>query len=742
MLRIVYIIALIAVTACIVNVFIVSVFKLHVRSNTSLESYVQSVSLVSETVYAKRGNIYDANGEIVAQDQKTYDIICFLDESRKSGNNIAYVDDPLYTSQVLANFLDMDQADIYYLLTANPDLYQTELGVKGRNLSEETMNAILNYPNIHGIGFKESNKRIYNQGQSFAPYLIGFAQSDEEGKLVGKMGLEAYLNEELSGIDGKHIYQQDKHGYILTGMYEEYIPASNGYDVYTTIDTSVEQALEKAFEDVTEQNNASQAWGAVVEISTGKILAWGQTPSFDPNVLEIDNYNNIGSQLPYEPGSVMKSFIYAAAMDTGKYDGHAYFDSDPYCYLANGTYPYRTYDGNYYGCISNAAGKSWGTIEMDYGLIYSSNVATSTLLTDYVGVDTYSEYLDKFGFFKEVDTDGMAEVTGYKNYTWPSEKLALTYGQGSSVTMLQLLQAYTAIFGNGEMVKPYFIDRIVDTDNNEVVYSGKRTVVSTPIKESTAEEIQALLTRVVSDPAGTAKYYAVDEVNIMAKTGTSEIVEGAGYNSDDSITSVMLALPAENPQYMIYFAYISPYDYYNHTYSTPVKDLIRRVAILTEVGYNPNENQINNPIKKVKMPNVIGRNYFEAENSLRNDHDFEVIKIGNGDTVYKQYPAANDTTYSRSKVFLLTDTENITLPDMTGWTRKEVIAYWQLTGIPFTLDGYGVVIGQSLSPGSYIDKDSDVIINFGSIESKVNTQEKIEEIDEEYDDYEEYEDYE
>ncbi|MBR3228301.1 MAG: penicillin-binding protein, partial [Erysipelotrichaceae bacterium] len=185
-----------------INVLIVSVFKVHIRSNTSLDSYIQSVSLVSETVYAKRGNIYDANGQIVAQDQKTYDIICYLDESRSSGKSIAYVDNPLFTSQVLANYLDMDQADIYYYLTYNPELYQTELGIKGRNLSEETKNAILEYPNIHGIGFKESNKRIYNQGSSFAPYLIGFAQSDDDGKLVGKMGLEAYLNNELSGKDG------------------------------------------------------------------------------------------------------------------------------------------------------------------------------------------------------------------------------------------------------------------------------------------------------------------------------------------------------------------------------------------------------------------------------------------------------------------------------------------------------------------------------------------------------------
>lgn len=721
MLRIIYLLALTLTIICIVNVFIVSVFKVHIRSNTSLEPYIESVSLVSETIYAKRGNIYDANGQIVAQDQKTYDIICYLDKNRKSGKNVAYVDDPLYTSQVLANYLDMDASDIFYYLTNNPNLYQTELGLKGRNLSEETKNAILNYDGIHGIGFKESTKRIYNQGRNFAPYLIGYAQSDEDGKLIGKMGLEAYLNDELSGIDGKHIYQKDKNGYVLTGMREEVEPASNGYDVYTTIDTSIQQALETAFDEVTSQNNASKAWGSVMEINTGKILAWGQTPSFDPNDMNtIEDWTNMGSQVPYEPGSVMKSFIYATAMDIGTYNGHATFDSSAYCYLTNGNQPYRSYGENY-GCISNAAGKSWGTIELDYGLIYSSNVATSTLLSDYVGVEKYSEYLDKFGFFKKVDTDGIEEVSGVKHYNWPSEKLSLTYGQGSSVTMLQLMQGYSAIFGNGEMVKPYYIDKIVDSDNDEIIYSGKRTVVSTPIKQSTAKQMQELLTRVVSDKAGTAKYYAVDEVDIMAKTGTSEIIEGGGYNSDDSITSVMLAFPANNPQYMIYFAYISPYDYYNHTFSNPIKNLIKRTAILTEVGYNQNEHQINNIIKKEEMPNVIGENYNDAYELLNAEYELDVIRIGNGDIVYKQYPEANSQVYSKTKVYLLTDTNTISLPNFNGWTRKEVINYWNISGVPIMMDGYGVAYEQSLPAGSNVNEYSDVTVKFKNIESSVDT---------------------
>ena len=724
MLRLIYILATTVMILCVINVFIVAVGKLHLRSLTSLDSYIQSVSLVSETLRAKRGNIYDANGEIVAQDQKTYDVICYLDSSRMNGKKPAYVVDPLYTSQVLARILDGDQSEIYSLLTSNPDLYQTEIGLTGKNISEEQKNEILATPEIYGVGFKESYKRVYSTSY-FAPYLIGFAQSDESGKLVGKMGLESYLNEELSGIDGSHIYQQDKNGYILTGMFEETVPAKNGYDVYTTLDSSIQQALQTAFEDVAKDNNASKAWGTVVEISTGKIKAWGQYPSFDPNLLNIEDYNNVGAQVPYEPGSVMKAFIYAAAMDMGVYDGNAYFDSSSFCYY--GANPYRVYSGSSYGCISNAAGKSWGTIPLDYGLIYSSNVATSTLLTDYVGVENFSNYLDAFGFFKLVDTDGILETNGLKNYKYPSEKLALTYGQGSSVTMLQLVQAYTAIFGNGEMLKPYYIDKVVDKENDEVIYQGQKTVVGTPIKESTAKEIQALMERVVSDKSGTAKFYAVDEVNIMAKTGTSEISTNGSYGSSDSITSVMLAFPAESPKYMIYFAYVSPYDYYNHTYSTPIKNLIRRVALLTEVGYSNMDTLKTTNVVKEEMPNVLNKNINEATDILSNSYNLRVIKIGNGDTVTDQYPSNGEQVYTNSRVYLRTDGD-VVLPDFTGWTKKEIVEYANFTGLNIKVNGQGICSNQSISAGTTVDKYDLIVIDLSLIDSNVSTYTKTDDI--------------
>ena len=713
-LRFIYLIALVMISLIVINVFLVTVFKVHIRSGVSLDYYISNASSVRETIFADRGNIYDANGQVIAHNQRTYDIICYLDSSRKgNGNTPAYIDDPVYTSTVLSMYLDMEPDEIYYFLTAHPDWYQTELGIKGRNLSAETRDAILNHEGIHGIGFKESSKRLYPQGGDIAPYLVGYAQNDNTtGEMVGKMGVEKYLNDELNGTDGSHFYQMSKRGYILPGMYEEYVPAEDGYDVYLTLDTSIQQALETSFDDIVTVNNASQAWGGVVEIKTGKILAWGQTPSFDPNVLDVENWTNIGSQYPYEPGSVFKSIIYAAAIDLGVYDGDTTFNSETYCYSWNGTTPYRVYPGsgkynsNY--CITNAAGKSWGQIPLDYGLIYSSNVATMTLLEQYVGTQNYMDYVTKFGFFKEVDSDGIEEVTGVRNFNYPSEKLSMTYGQGSSVTMLQLLQAYTAIFGNGEMVKPYFIDKVVNPDTGEIVYEGQRKVVSTPIKQETAKKLQGLLERVVSDPAGTAKYYAIDETNIIAKTGTSEISIGGRYNANDSISSVMMAFPADNPQYMIYYAYISPYDYYNHLNSTVIKELTRKVAILTNVKVNEDVNTTST-YEKYITPDLSNKTLQESLEELKK-YNLKVEVIGDGINVINQYPNKGDAIYSGNKVFLLTDGGQISLPDFKGWSRKEIVAYHSLSNLNIIINGYGVVYEQSISPSSIVTSRDELVL--------------------------------
>ena len=714
-LRFLYIVLCVFSLVIIINVLIINIGHLHIRSMTSLNDYIDSVSNARERIFASRGSIYDTNGITIAQDTQTYDIICYLDSSRLSnGSEIAYVDNPNYVANCLAPILNMDANEIYSILTSNSNLYQVELGANGRNLSQSQVDQIKAIEGLHGIDFRNSYKRYYPYGESFSPQIVGFAQSDNEGKLQGKLGVELYLNDELSGSDGYHSYQQDKNGYILPGMYDETVNAIDGYDVYLTLDVSIQEALNTCLQSTIENKNASRAWGAVVEIDTGKILAWGQIPSFNPNSpTSNDTQVNYGSQLAYEPGSVMKAVIYSAAMDLGVYDGTAIFNSSSYCY---DDYARRTYSDNPLGCIYNVSHLDWGNIELDYGLIYSSNVATATLLSSYVGIDNYKEYLDKYHLYQKVNTDGIDEISGYTNYGLsPVDCITATYGQGSSTTMLQLLQAYTAIFGNGEMLKPYIIDKIVDPNNDKVIYQGNRNVVSKPISESTANQMHSLLRRVVSDEAGTCRHYEAKTVEVMGKTGTSEIPIDGTYSETENIISCMLGFPYDNPKYMVYYAYISPETIYYNYDIKPIPDLIDRIALLEGLSFEKENTTIN--IYKYEMPNLINYDYDNALESLKQYSD-NIIKIGNGNKIIKQYPNKGDDLYTNQKIFLLTDGNSITLPDFTNWTRKDIISYWNLTNLPITIDGYGVVYEQSLSAGSLADGSVEIIVRLKDINSE------------------------
>ena len=727
-LRFLYIIFIVFVLGVIGNICIVTIAHKHFRSNTSLNDYIYSVSNVEETIFASRGSIHDSNGAVLAKDVQTWDIICYLDENRlSSGNKIAYVDNFSTTAKLLAPILDTSELDIYESLQSGKDnnLYQTELGTAGRNLNEEQVEQIKAITDLHGIGFRNSYKRYYPYGSQVSPQLIGFAKSDNTGKLIGMLGIEESFNEELSGTDGYHSYQQDKNGYILPGMYDNTVEAVNGYDIYLTLDLSIQEALNNCLQTTIEYKNASRAWGAVVEINTGKILAWAQTPSFNPNNITSDDVEvNYGSQLVYEPGSVMKSVIYAAAMDMGVYDGSTTFDSSPYCFLDDTT---RTYAGNERDCIYNVSHLNWGTIPLDYGLIYSSNVATTTLLSKYVGIDNYQDYLDRFHLYQRVNTDGIDELAGYTNYGLSAaDCITATYGQGSSVTMLQLLQAYTSIFGNGEMIKPYFVDKIVDPNNNKVIYEGTRNVVSTPISEKTAKDMQALLRRVVSDEAGTCRHYEATSVGVMGKTGTSEIAIDGSYSDSETIISCMLGFPYDNPQYMVYYAYVSPETVYYNYDIKPVPDLIDRIALLE--GLTVDETNVGERhINKYSMPSLISKNLDEAISSLEK-YNSDVYIVGDGNVVLSQYPRVNDDLYTNEKVFLYTG-GNVTLPDFTGWTRKEVICYWSLSNLPIQLNGYGVAYEQSIPIDSVVDGSEEIVIKFREINYVDEENDIVEETD-------------
>lgn len=716
------IITLVTIMLLVADVFCVAIGKVHPNSQTDLSPYVDSSNTVVEYTKAMRGNLYDRNGNVIAQDAKTYNIVCILDENRPSiDGEITYVKDKEATASALSKILLIDYDKVLALLSQ--DIYQTELGSAGRNLSKNTKDEIeaLELP---GIEFTDSIQRLY-PNHTFASNLIGYAIADENGSTVGQMGLELYLDSYLAGQDGKRVYQVDKNGYVLPGMKEETVSAINGNDVYLTLDAGIQQALETAFKETEQKFNATSVWGGVMEIDTGKVIAWGQSPSFDPNSLEnITNYNNIGSQSAFEPGSTMKTFDWAAAINEGKYDGSALADGNEFCWTSDAdNNPSKTSKENSMGaCIYNASQKKWGTVTLDDGLVYSLNTVAATIETEYITPAVYEQYLQDFGFFQKVDTDGLPESAGIKQFTWPADKLSLSYGQGSTVTMLQMFQAYSAIFSDGTMVKPYFVESIRDPyDSSNVIYQAETDVTGNPITEETAQQIQSILYDVVNRSDGPARFYKIPECELMGKTGTAEVAGNDGkYEAGRNIASVMLAMPADDPKVLVYYAFDAAYTVQMVTYTEPQKSLLRKIAQV--YGFSGDSSSVtavttdqNKDVELVEtqMPSLLNHTVDYSVKQLDGSNT-QLTVLGGGRNVIDQYPKTSDTLTTGDRVFLLTDTSSFEMPDLTGWTRKDVAALWSITGFGFELSGEGVVTSQSVPAGTVVTKGTVIQVVFGN----------------------------
>jgi penicillin-binding protein 2B len=201
----------------------------------------------------------------------------------------------------------------------------------------------------------------------------------------------------------------------------------------------------------------------------------------------------------------------------------------------------------------------------------------------------------------------------------------------------------------------------------------------------------------------------------------------------------MLGFPYEDPQYEIYYAYVSDKTvYYNYDHK-PIPDLIDRIALLKSTSISSDLDPAEKYTEKYSMPNLLAHKVTDIEEIMA-DIDVDVVLIGDGKNVISQFPEEDTDIYTDQKVFVRTDGSNIYLPDFTGWTRKEVIGYWNLSRLPITLNGYGVAFEQSVSPGSIVDNNSQISISFEDInkteevkpvENSDNSEETNEDIDSE-----------
>ncbi|MGI8163888.1 penicillin-binding protein [Staphylococcus haemolyticus] len=654
--------------------------------------------LVQNNEQPERGKIYDRNGKILAEDVERYKVVAVVDKSAgKSGDKPRYVEDKKKTAKELSKIIDMEPEEIEKQLN-HKKAFQVEFGQKGTNLTYQDKQK-LEKMDLPGITLYPETERFYPNG-NFASHLIGMAQKNPDtGELKGALGVEKIFDSYLSGTKGALSYIQDIWGYIAPNTKNEKSP-KRGDDVHLTIDSNIQVFVEEALDDMVKRYQPKDLFAVVMDAKTGEILAFSQRPTFNPETGEDfgKKWANDLYQNTYEPGSTFKSFGLAAAIQEGKFNPKKKYESGHRDIMGS-----RISDWNKTG---------WGEIPTSLGFTYSSNTLMMHL-QDLVGADKMKSWYERFGFSKP--TGGLFDGEAEGNIAWSNELQQKTsaFGQSTTVTPVQMIQAQSAFFNKGNMLKPWFVDSIKNPISKKTFYQGEKEIAGKPITASTASKVETELDKVVNSKKSHAMNYRVDGYDIEGKTGTAQVADekSGGYVKGENpyFVSFIGDAPKKNPKVIVYagmsLAQKNDQEAYEMGVSKAFKPIMENTLKYLNVGSKKDETK---SAQYSKVPNVTGQSTDKAKESLKSE-DLQATVIGNGDNVKSQSIKANKKLLPNSKVLLLTDGD-ITMPNMKGWTKDDVLAFQELTGINVTTKGSGYVTKQSVNNGTTLKDNSKVEI--------------------------------
>ena len=664
----------------------------------------------------KRGTIYDRHGGVLAQEISSYTMYAVLEKSQHS-----YVKDPKKTAAALEPFLTLSSEQIQQLLSSE-GRFQVELGQSAKNMSYEQMMKIESL-NLDGIFFREEPRRYYPK-QTYASHVIGYTERDME---KSRMGLEKSLDDLLRENNGYVVYQSDRKGVQLPNPNKSVVPPNNGHDVFLTLDSNIQTALEQVMTKVEQDYNPERIIAIVADPKTGQILAMSNRPSFNPNHYEqITNYMNFAISDRFEPGSTMKMFTLAAALEEGAISMDEYFQSGTYR-IGNRT------------ISDHNQGRGWGMISYLEGMERSSNVAFSKIALEKLGTEKLYEYIERFGFSNTTGIDLPNEATGLIANRYTIDAATTAFGQATAITPIQQIQAATAIANGGKMMKPYVIDRIVNPDTDEVAFRNEPEMVGEPISESTAREMLDILESIVISSAGTGRPYQIEGFDVVGKTGTAQIPnpQGGGYLQGDgkNIFSFLGMAPKNDPRVVIYVAVDRPKLKPFEAGSAPVSLIFNTVMkhSLQYLNITPSFEEIKKEGEKgIVLKDYRGKSIEKVRNELES-LGTQVVLLGDGGTIAKQYPESNQHVLEGEKVLLRTTEEVYAMPDITNWSLRDVMRLANLLDITPTIFGSGFVVEQSIPPLSAVKPGDSVVIelsgrkeeNQNDIDENNDTEEEI-----------------
>ena len=672
-----------------------------------LEENIERLYTKNHTIQANRGTIYDRYGNPIAIDATSYKMIGVLTDKWSTENSPQHVTDVDAVADVIAEHINLSAKEVKDFLNLNVD--QIEFGSSGNDLSYHTalnIKADLEEKDLTGIIFEEKQKRLYPNG-TFASHSVGLAlypedetEADvEEKQLVGEMGLEQSFNDLLTGQNGMRTYKKDSFGYLIPSLAYEEIDPVNGDDLYLTLDHKLQAHLETILDQVNKEHEPKNMTVTVMNPKNGEILASGQRPSFNATTLEnIDaSWQNLLVEYAFEPGSTIKILTMAAAIEEGVFHPNKYFKS--------GTIE------AYGATISDHVPAGWGWISYLEGLARSSNLLFVELV-DEMGHDVWKEYLDAYGFGKNTGMLLPNETPGYNSYEWELDKVSTGFGQGMSVTPVQMLQALSAIANEGEMVRPKLAAKTADYQTNE------ETIIESEVKQSkiskeSAELALDYLKQSTEMEQSIARGFLKDGYSISAKTGTAQIYDAelGKYSGSRYVYSVAAMLPAEDPQYLLYITVQEPTPTEDAPTGSQVVQKVYHQVLNRIIDFNEDVTegeQETSHIQYVSAPSFLDMSSTEAADELvAMGYDYSVI--GTGEEIVQQLPYPDTPLFDEQQIILMTNGA-ATIPDLTDWSRNDVLKIAELTGSNFVFEGEGYVVGQSLAEGAYMEPGLEITV--------------------------------